>query len=86
MIIIVSDWKKKILKFLSVLALIIAFAAAIPALTGALHKQIPAMGGWFQEEHPSGNPMRVEQNEEGTGFEKVMDRMVIKLQNFYYEE
>lgn len=86
MIIIVPDWKKKILKLLTVLALIIAFTAAIPALTGALYKEIPAMSGWFQEEHPSGNPMRVEKNDESTKFEQVMDRFVIKLQDFYYEQ
>ncbi|MEN6350539.1 MAG: hypothetical protein ABFD08_14230 [Syntrophomonas sp.] len=86
MILVINNWKRKLLKFLTVLVLILAFALAIPVLTGILYQQIPVMGGWLKEEHPSGNPLRVEKNQDGTKFDKAVDQFVIKLQNFYYEE
>lgn len=86
MIVVINNWKKKMLSFLILLVFILAFALAVPTMTGILHKQVPALGNWFKEEHPSGNPMRVENNKESTKFEKVMDHFVFKLQNFYYEE
>lgn len=86
MIIIVSEWKKKVLKLATATLLILAFAAAIPVVTGKMYERIPVLGGWFQEEHPSGNPMRVENGEQATRYDQVMDQFVLKLQDFYYEE
>ncbi|MGR6836347.1 hypothetical protein [Syntrophomonas erecta] len=86
MIIIINKWKKKLLNLVTALILIIAFALAIPVFTGKLYHLVPALSGWFQEEHPSGNPLRVEQDEKTTKFDQVMDQFVIKLQDFYYEE
>jgi len=86
LIIIISQWKQKLLRLLMAVLLILAFAAAIPVVTGQLYRLIPAVGGWFDEEHPSGNPMRVEKEEQSSKYEQVMDQFVIKLQEFYYEE
>lgn len=86
MIIVVSQWKQKVLRLVTALILILAFAAAIPAVTGKLTQYIPVVGGWFQEEHPTGNPMRVENEQQSTKYDQVMDQFVIKLQDFYYEE
>ncbi len=86
MIILVSSWKQKVLKALTVLVLILAFAFAIPVFTGVLYRQIPAFTGWFQEEHPTGNPMRVEKQQDDTKFNQVVNQFVIKLQDFYYEK
>ncbi|HHV17063.1 MAG TPA: hypothetical protein GXX58_10940 [Gelria sp.] len=88
MIIIVNDWKKKLIRLAVAVVIIIAFAFTIPILTGLLHKQLP-VGGWFQEEHPSGNPMRVEQRNQRnpeTKFDQMLDQFVLKVQDFYYEE
>lgn len=85
MIIVVGKWKRKVVRFLVVVALVIAFIAAIPMLTGILSKQVPAFSGWLQEEQPSGNPMRVETTEKTSHFNQVLDQFVIKLQDFYYE-
>jgi len=86
-IIIVNNWKKKVLKILTLLVLLLAFAVAVPALTGALYKQIPVLNNWFQgEEHPTGNPLRVEQEQNTSQFERVVDQLVIKLQDFYYDK
>lgn len=86
MIIVIGDWKKKVLRVMAVILLVGAFAAAAPALTGLLHQQVPAIGRWFEDEHPTGNPMRVEKEQDETKFDQVMDQFVIKLQEFYYEE
>lgn len=73
------------IRFLVVVVLFIAFIAAVPMLTGILSKQVPAFNGWLQEEQPSGNPMRVETGEKSGRFNQVLDQLVIKLQDFYYE-
>jgi hypothetical protein len=86
LIIIVSQWKKKILQLLAVIFVILAFAAAIPMMTGQIYQLIPAVGGWFEDEHPTGNPMRVENEEQSSKYDQVMDQFVIKLQDFYIEE
>lgn len=86
MIVIIDNWKKKLLKILCVLVLFLAFALAVPVLTGLFYQQVPAMSSWLKEEHPSGNPLRVEKVNDGSKFEQVVDQFVIKLQNFYYEE
>lgn len=94
MIIVISNWKKKLWKTLVVITLIAVFALAVPVLTGKICQQIPALSGWFQEEHPSGNPMRVEnekergekQNHGASKFEQAVDQFVLKIQDFYYEE
>lgn len=74
------------LQLLAVILVILAFAAAIPMMTGQLYQRIPAVGGWFEDEHPSGNPMRVENEESSSKYDQVMDQFVIKLQDFYLEE
>jgi len=84
-IIIVNNWKKKLVRLTVAVVIISAFIFTIPVLTGLLHKQVP-VGNWFQEEHPSGNPMRVEQSNQDNKFDQVLDQFVIKVQDFYYEE
>ncbi len=86
MIVVINNLKKKLLKILAVCTLILAFALAAPVLTGLFYQQVPAMSGWLKEEHPSGNPLRVEKSNDGSKFEQVVDQFVIKLQNFYFEE
>lgn len=86
MIIIIEKWKKKLVGMITALVLITVFALAIPMITGILHERIPVFNGWFREEHPTGNPMRVENKEKATRFDRVVDQFVIKLQDFYYDE
>lgn len=85
MIIIIEQWKKKLVSLVVVLTLVLAFAAAFPTLSGVLHDKVPALSGWFEDEHPSGNPMRVEKPS-GTRFDQAVDQFVIKLQDFYYDD
>lgn len=85
MIIIVNNWKKKLVRLGVAVVIIAVFVFTIPLLTGLLHNQVP-VGGWFQEEHPSGNPMRVEQRNQENKFDNMLDQFVIKVQDFYYEE
>jgi hypothetical protein len=86
MIIIIEKWKKKLISLVTAIVIIIAFALVIPVLSGVLYEKVPVFSGWFQEEHPSGNPMRVENNQNGTRYDKAVDQFVIKLQDFYYDE
>ena len=86
MIIVINKWKQKVLSLLTVLMLIIAFALAIPVLSGLFYERVPVFSGWFQEEHPTGNPMRVENSTGNTRFNQMVDQFVIKVQDFYYEE
>lgn len=85
MIIIIRDFKKKLLKFITVIILIIAFALAVPYLAGSLKDVIPVWNNFFDEERPTGNPMRVE-NEKGSRFDQIIDSLVFNLQEFYYED
>ena len=85
MIVVMGRWKQKLIKFLGILVLIAAFVVAVPAITGLLVKQVPASSGWLQDEHPTGNPMRVEADENAGSFNQILDQFVIKLQDFYYE-
>jgi len=95
MIIVVGNWKRKVARLVLLVLVLGMFAAAIPALTGKLYHRVPVVSGWFKDEHPSGNPMRVEQKKDvkeakesadKTKFDKTVDQFVIKLQDFYYEE
>ncbi|HWP95877.1 MAG TPA: hypothetical protein VN426_03435 [Syntrophomonadaceae bacterium] len=86
MFIVISNWKKKFLRLLTVILLVVAFAAAFPALTGLFLKEVPVFTSWFQDEQPSGNPMRVEKDQETSQFNQALDRFVIKVQDFYHKE
>lgn len=84
MIILVNKWKRKLLKILAVSILLLAFIFTIPIFTGALYRQIPVLNSWFEKETPTGNPLRVEN--EDTKFQEIVNQLVIKLQNYYYEK
>ncbi len=86
MIIIINNWKKKFFSFLTALVLIIAFAVAIPLVAGSLYDRIPVLSTWFEEEHPTGNPMRVDSKEKNTKFDEIVDYVVFHLQDFYYQD
>lgn len=87
MFIIIRDWKSKVLGFITIIALVIAFIFSAPVLAGKLSQQIPALSNWFSEENPSGNPLRVENNDAtGQKFDQIIDQMVIKMQDFYKED
>ncbi|HNX28333.1 MAG TPA: hypothetical protein PKN87_02840 [Syntrophomonadaceae bacterium] len=87
MFIVIHNWKRRVLNVITIIALLIAFAFAAPLLAGKLSQQIPVFSDWFAEEHPSGNPMRVENNDaSGQKFDLVIDQMVIKMQDFYKDD
>ncbi|MGI5911116.1 MAG: hypothetical protein ACOX6E_00865 [Syntrophomonadaceae bacterium] len=85
MIIFIENWKKKLVKTVLALVVIGIFFCILPILTGLLNNQIPVVGPWQQDKQPSGNPMRVEQNNENK-FNLMLDQFVIKIQDFYYED
>lgn len=85
MVLVVRNWKQKLIKVLSLLLIIALFTAAAPALSGILYEKVPVFNGWFEDEHPSGNPMRVEKEDTSVVNQKI-DGLVMKVQNFYYEE
>jgi hypothetical protein len=86
LVILVGNWKKKLVKIVAAIVLIAAFAAAMPLVTGVLYKQVPVLSTWFQDEQPTGNPMRVENEERSNRIQYQVDQFVFKLQEFYYEE
>lgn len=92
MIIVVGKWKQKAAKLVAVVVLVLVFAAVVPVVSGLFYEKVPVFSGWIDDEHPSGNPMRVEKNVEEqkiqveNEFNQKMDRFVVKVQNFYYEE
>jgi hypothetical protein len=92
MIIVVGKWKEKVVKMVAVVIVVALFAAAVPMFSGMLYDKVPVFSGWFDDEHPSGNPLRVENDatkadkQQETVFNEQMDRFVVKVQNFYYEE
>lgn len=86
MIILVGNWKRKIFNFLKVIIIVLAFVMVLPFIAGSLANYVPVFSSWFEEEHPTGNPMRVENQESATKFDKMLDSFVFHLQDFYYEE
>ncbi|SHH30936.1 hypothetical protein SAMN02745221_02127 [Thermosyntropha lipolytica DSM 11003] len=85
MIIIIRDWKRKVLKLLAVIILVMSFALAVPYMAGSLKDIIPVWNTFFNEERPTGNPMRVE-NERASRLNEIIDSLVFNLQDFYYED
>lgn len=86
MIIIIDNWKKKFLRLLTASVLVIGFILAVPFVVGTLADKVPVFSTWFEEEHPSGNPLRVDATDKTTKFDEVVDYLVFQIQNFYYEE
>ncbi len=86
MIILVGKWKKKLIRLATVIMLIAIFIAAVPLVSGIFYEKVPVFSGWMKDEHPSGNPMRVENVTDGSGFNQQIDQFVMKMQNFYHQE
>jgi hypothetical protein len=86
MIIIVGKWKKKVIRLATIIVIVALFAAAIPLVSGIFFEKVPVFSGWMKDEHPSGNPMRVEDDSQASDFNQKVDQFVIKIQNFYHEE
>jgi hypothetical protein len=92
LIIVVGKWKEKVVKLVAAVILVVVLAVAIPLVSGLFYDKVPVFSGWFADEHPSGNPMRVEKDAQTVKiqpenkFNETMDHFVVKVQNFYYEE
>ncbi|HRY13909.1 MAG TPA: hypothetical protein P5309_10080 [Syntrophomonadaceae bacterium] len=88
MVIVVGKWKEKLIRVAALIVVVVLFAAALPTVAGVFYEKVPVFSGWMQDEHPTGNPMRVEQPQDvpGTEFSDRVDQFVIKLQNFYLQE
>ncbi|MDD3364148.1 MAG: hypothetical protein PHZ03_04145 [Syntrophomonas sp.] len=86
MIIVVGKWKRKLIRLATVVLILALFVAVVPMVSGIFYEKVPVFSGWMKDEQPSGNPMRVEQTQEDTNFNQTVDRFVVKMQNFYYEE
>lgn len=87
MFLVINNWKKRALNLITILALILAFLFSVPFLAGKIYQQIPVIGDWFAEEHPTGNPLRVQNNDaSGQKFDQVLDQVVIKMQDFYRDD
>jgi hypothetical protein len=86
MIIVVGKWKSKLIRLAALVLIIALFVAAVPMVSGLFYEKVPVFSGWMKDEHPSGNPMRVEKTQEDVTFSQTVDRFVVKIQNFYLEE
>lgn len=88
MVIVVGKWKEKLIRVAALIVVVVLFAAALPTVAGVFYEKVPVFSGWMQDEHPTGNPMRVEQPQDvpGTEFSDRVDQFLIKLQNFYLQE
>jgi len=86
MIIVVGKWKKKLIRLATVIVLVALFAAIIPVVSGVFFQKVPVFSGWMKDEHPTGNPLRVETNQDSSSFDQKVDRLVVKIQNFYQQE
>lgn len=84
MVIIINDWKRKAFRFITVLVLVLVFSVAIPYVAGTFSNIVPVLNTWFDDEHPSGNPMRVD-TKENTKFDDMVDYVVFQLQEFYQD-
>jgi hypothetical protein len=84
MIIVVGKWKRKLIRLATLVVLIALFVAAVPLVSGIFYEKVPVFSGWMKDEHPSGNPMRVENVSGSSGFNQQIDQFVIKMQSFYH--
>ncbi|NLJ72753.1 MAG: hypothetical protein GX333_07045 [Syntrophomonadaceae bacterium] len=69
---------------MTVLVLVLVFSVVIPYVAGTFSNIVPVLNTWFDDEHPSGNPMRVE-TKENTKFDEMVDYVVFQLQEFYQD-
>ena len=60
MVIVVGKWKEKLIRVAALIVVVVLFAAALPTVAGVFYEKVPVFSGWMQDEHPTGNPMRVE--------------------------
>ena len=86
MIIVVGRWKKKLIRLATVIVLVALFAALIPVVSGVFFEKVPVFSGWMNDEHPTGNPLRVETNQDSSSFNQKVDSWVVKVQDFYQQE
>ena len=84
MIVVMGRWKQKLIKFLGILVLIAAFVVAVPAITGLLVKQVPALRV-VARRTSTGNPMRVEADENAGSFKPNTGSICYQTAGFYYE-
>ena len=82
MVILVGNWKKADQNSCCNRPLIAVFAAAMPLVTGLLYEHVPAISSWFQDEQPSGNPMRGGETVKRTHSSSCWIQFVLSCRNF----
>jgi hypothetical protein len=88
MILVIRNWKKKITAGFIVLSLLAVCAAVAPEIMEASYQPGPVINTWMKdEENPSGNPMRVENDDASKSkFDQSLDNLTAVIQGFYNKE
>lgn len=87
MIIVIKNWKNTVYRLLGILLLTVTCGVSVPVVAGILQEKVPVFQTWFEEEKPSGNPMRVEYKDDYYSlYNEKIDQYVINLQELNFEE
>lgn len=76
------NWKKKLLRVCCWIIFLLFLVGFLPFIFKFFFYRLPVLSNWFQDERPTGNPMRVEKWLDGTRFNQEVDELVFKIQNF----
>lgn len=85
MIVIIGTKRQIWRKLLGGLAVILVLVVLVMVGVGYLSSPTPVFNGITEERIPTGNPLRVDNDNLGN-FDRSIEQFVIKLQDFYYEE
>lgn len=84
--VLLINWKKKFLRIGGWILALILLVGLLPYIFKFFFLRLPVLSNWFEEDRPSGNPMRVEKWLDGTRFNQEVDELVFKIQNFDWQE
>lgn len=85
MIIIIRNWKQRLFNCLKTVVILTVLALTLAFCIRFLYTDRTVFNRIGEDRIPSGNPLRVEKVNKDMVDESV-ERFVIKLQDFYYEE
>jgi len=85
MIVIIGTKQQIWRKLCGSLAVLLVLVVLVMVGLSYLSHPTPVFNGLTEERIPTGNPLRVENDNPGN-FDRSVEQFVIKLQDFYYEE
>jgi hypothetical protein len=80
MVVLLGNWRKKLYRIISGVVILLFLAGFLSLTFKLLYNNSSVFSGWFDDEHPQGNPMRVEEWLNGNKFNEGVESLVFKIQ------